>query len=143
MMLFSSSAGLVREKTMGNYPAPLAILNCMYEGLQLVFDRAIEIEVNYFADLVTGKVSKNMIRSLFFNMNKAKSGAARPKGVEVPKVQKVGILGAGMMGAGIAYVSAMAGIETVLKDVTVEGAEKGKNYSRKLLTKRVEKGRMA
>ncbi|MCB9235064.1 MAG: enoyl-CoA hydratase/isomerase family protein [Bacteroidia bacterium] len=140
MFAFSSGAGVVREKTMGNYPAPLAILNCVYEGCQQTFDRALQIEAGYFADVVVSPEAKNMIRTLFFNMNKAKGGVARPKGVEVPVVKKVGILGAGMMGAGIAYVSALSGIETVLKDVSLEGAEKGKDYSRNILQKKIERG---
>ncbi|MEX0811353.1 MAG: 3-hydroxyacyl-CoA dehydrogenase NAD-binding domain-containing protein [Chitinophagales bacterium] len=138
---FSAGSALVAGKTQNNYPAPQAILNAVYEGLPLQFDRACEIEVRYFTQLATGKVAKNMIRTLFFNMNKANALSNRPN-VEKRKVNKVAILGAGMMGAGIAYVSAMAGIETVLKDINLEGAEKGKDYSRNLLKKRIERGKM-
>lgn len=140
--IFSSGSALVAGKTQNNYPAPQAILNAVYEGLPLQFDRACEIEVRYFTQLATGKVSKHMIRTLFFNMNKANALSTRPD-VEKRKVAKVGILGAGMMGAGIAYASAMAGIKTVLKDVNKEAAEKGKDYSRNLLKKRVEYGKMS
>ncbi|MEX2589440.1 MAG: enoyl-CoA hydratase-related protein, partial [Chitinophagales bacterium] len=138
---FSAGSALVAGKTQNNYPAPQAILNAVYEGLPLQFDRACEIEVRYFTQLATGKVAKNMIRTLFFNMNKANALSNRPN-VEKRKVNKVAILGAGMMGAGIAYVSAMAGIESVLKDINLEGAEKGKDYSRNLLKKRIERGKM-
>lgn len=143
MQLFAGASGVVRQKTYGNYPAPKAILGCVYEGLQLVFDRGIGVETRYFTQLALGKEAKHMIRSLWFNHNAAKAGAARPKDVPKSKVSKVGILGAGMMGAGIAYISANVGIEVVLKDVSLEAAEKGKDYSRKLLQKKVDKGRMS
>ena len=143
MNLFAGTSGVVRQKTYGNYPAPRAILGCVYEGLQLVFDRGIGVEVRYFTELALGKVAKHMIRTLWYNQNAAKAGAGRPKDVPKTKFSKVGILGAGMMGAGIAYISASVGIAVVLKDVSVEAAEKGKDYSRKLLQKRVDKGRMS
>lgn len=142
VMILAGAAGLLRKKTYGNYPAPLAILNCVYEGLQLPFDRALQMEARYFAQCVMSDVGKNMIRTLFFTMGDANKGIARPANVTATDIKKVGILGAGMMGAGIAYVSANAGLEVVLKDVTKEAAEKGKEYSLKLLSEKVSKGRM-
>ncbi|CBL46623.1 3-hydroxyacyl-CoA dehydrogenase [gamma proteobacterium HdN1] len=130
------------NKTKGCYPAPEAILSAAVEGLQVDFDTAIKIEGRYFVSLATGQVSKNMINAFFFNLQEINKGASRPKGVPVKPVKKVGILGAGMMGAGIAYVSAMSGIEVVLKDISDENAQKGKDYSVKLLAKRVSKGQM-
>ncbi len=141
-MVLAGAAGLLRKKTFGNYPAPIAILNCVYEGLQLPFDRALQMEARYFAQCVMSDVAKNMIRTLFFSMNDANKGIARPKNVPPIEIKKIGILGAGMMGAGIAYVSANAGLEVVLKDVTLEAAGNGKKYSHKLLSEKVSKGRM-
>ncbi|MEH0155732.1 3-hydroxyacyl-CoA dehydrogenase NAD-binding domain-containing protein [Limibacter armeniacum] len=141
-MHITGAAGNILKMTYGNYPAPKAILNAIYEGLQLRFDRASEVEDRYFKQCVLSDVGRNMMRSLFINMKKAENGAARPKVIPVKKVTKVGILGAGMMGAGIAYVSAMAGIEVILKDISLESAEKGKSYSEELLKKRISKGRI-
>lgn len=139
---FAAGTAMIAEKTQGNYPAPKAILSCVYEGLQLPFDSAIEVEGKYFATLVLDSVSKSMIRTLFFGMNACNKGFARPKGVEKKKVQKLGVLGAGMMGAGIAYVSAKAGIPVILKDISVEAAEKGKAYSEKVLNKLLKRGKI-
>lgn len=139
--LYAGVAGTVRKRTAGNYPAPNAILDCLYEGLQMNLEQALEVEIRHFAHVAQSKEAHHMIRSLFFNMNKAKGGAARPEGLPASPVQKLGVLGAGMMGAGIAYVSAKAGIEVVLKDVSLEAAERGKAYARKLLDKALEKGR--
>ncbi|MBW8048877.1 MAG: 3-hydroxyacyl-CoA dehydrogenase [Cytophagales bacterium] len=141
-MVFGATAGLVLKKTYGNYPAPHAILNCVFEGLQLPFDRALVVESRYLTKCVLSKESKNMIRTLFFSMNEANKGAARPANIPKTVFLKVGILGAGMMGAGIAYVSAMAGLDVVLKDVSKEAAEKGKKYSADLLSKRLSKKRI-
>jgi 3-hydroxyacyl-CoA dehydrogenase/enoyl-CoA hydratase/3-hydroxybutyryl-CoA epimerase len=105
------------------------------------FDEALELELRYFAKVALSKQAKHMIRTLWFSMNKAKAGVARPSGLESNPVKKLGILGAGMMGAGIAYASAKVGINSILKDVTAESADKGKDYSRKLLAAQVEKGR--
>lgn len=140
--LYAGTAGMVRQQTSGNYPAPTAILACLYEGLQMQFDQALELEMAYFTKVALSKVAKHMIRTLWFAMNDAKAGGARPAGIPASRVQKLGILGAGMMGAGIAFVSAKAGIATVLKDTSLEGAEMGKDYSRKLLGEQVAKGRM-
>lgn len=133
--------GNVAKMTHGNYPAQKDILTVVHDGLQLPIDRALEIEARYFIKLVQSKEAKNMIRTGFLAMQEAKKGKARPKDIPPYKVKKLGVLGAGMMGAGIAYVSAKVGMQVVLKDVTIEGAEKGKGYSEKLLNKQIEKGR--
>ena len=127
-------------------PAPRAIMSAAVEGAQVDFDTASRIESRYLTQLVTRPVSKAMIQAFFFDLQAINSGRLRPKreGEDYPKrpVAKVGMVGAGMMGAGIAYSCAMSGLEVVLKDVSIEGAEKGKSYSEKLLTKAVERGRM-
>lgn len=129
------------EKTRGLMPAPEAIMACMVEGAQVDFDTALRIETRHLAKLMTGQVAKNLI-TIFFNQNAIKSGASRPKDVPKWKATKVGILGAGMMGAGIAWANANRGVACVLKDVSMEAAEKGKAYTAKLLQKRVAQGRM-
>ena len=121
--------------------SPRSIMSAAIEGAQVDFDTASRIESRYFADLVAGRESKAMIQAFFFDLQSISSGALRPAGIERSTVAKVGILGAGMMGAGIAYSAAMSGIEVVLKDVSVEGAQKGKAYSEKLLAKRVSRGK--
>ncbi len=133
---------MLYSKTRGLLPAPARILDCAVEALRLDFDEALTVESRGLANLVVTPVAKNMISTFFFGMNKINGGASRPKGVEKRLTKKVGILGAGMMGQGIAYSSAMAGIDVVLKDISVEAAEKGKSYSEKLLAKRVAKGTM-
>ncbi|THA33345.1 3-hydroxyacyl-CoA dehydrogenase [Streptomyces sp. A1277] len=122
-------------------PAPRNILAAAVEGSQVDFETALTIEARYFTELVTGQVSKNMIQAFFFDLQAVNSGASRPKGVEERQVRKVAVLGAGMMGAGIAYSCAKAGIEVVLKDVSTEAAAKGKAYSEKLLDKALSRGR--
>lgn len=134
---------MMRDKTKGTMPAPESILCVMVESLQVDVDTAMRIESRYFVELVCSQVAKNMIGTFWYQLNEIKAGAARPDGVEATKVSKVGILGAGMMGAGIAYSSAAKGIDVVLKDVSLENAEKGKEYSQKLLDKRVKKGRLS
>jgi 3-hydroxyacyl-CoA dehydrogenase / enoyl-CoA hydratase / 3-hydroxybutyryl-CoA epimerase len=138
---FTGATALVAKKTMHNLPAPAAILSSVYEGTIVPIDRGLEIEAKYFAQLVTSPVSRNLIRTMFVNKGLADKLSARPEGVPKSQVRKVGILGAGMMGAGVAYVSALAGMEAVLIDSSQELAEKGKAYSAKLLAKEVEKGR--
>ncbi len=140
--IFGAGTAMVMDKTRGNYPAPIEILGCVYEGLQVNIDRAIVIEARHFVKVATSKVAKNLIQTMFLGMNEVNKGASRPKDQPKTDVKKVGILGAGMMGAGIAYVSAQAGIQVVLKDVSVEAAEKGKDYSRTLLKKGVERGKV-
>ncbi|WP_028604556.1 3-hydroxyacyl-CoA dehydrogenase NAD-binding domain-containing protein [Ottowia thiooxydans] len=134
---------VLKQKTKGLYPAPQATLSAMVEGAAVDFDTAMRIESRYLASLLASQVTRNMINTFFFNLNAIKGGQARPKGVPKFKPQKVGILGAGMMGAGIAWAQASRGITTVLKDVSVEKAEQGKAYSQRLADKRVEKGRMS
>lgn len=138
---FAGGTAMIMDKTKGNYPAPIEILSCVYEGLQVNMDRAIAVEVRHFVKVATSKEAKNLIGVMFLGKNEADKGASRPKDVPKTDVKKLGILGAGFMGSGIAYVSAMAGIEVVLKDVSVESAEKGKDYSRGLIQKGIEKGK--
>ncbi|GHC55431.1 3-hydroxyacyl-CoA dehydrogenase NAD-binding domain-containing protein [Streptomyces cinnamoneus] len=123
------------------YPAPRNILAAAVEGSQVGFETAQVIEARYFTELVTGQTAKNMIQAFFFDLQAVNSGASRPAGIEPRTVRKVAVLGAGMMGAGIAYACARAGIEVVLKDVSVENARKGKAYSEGLLAKALAKGR--
>ncbi|NLU65325.1 3-hydroxyacyl-CoA dehydrogenase [Rhodococcus sp. HNM0563] len=122
-------------------PAPRAIMSAAVEGAQVDFDNASTIESRYFTELATGQVAKNMIQAFFFDMQSIGSGASRPKDVPKREIKKVGVLGAGMMGAGIAYVSAKAGFDVVLKDVTVEAAERGKDYSVKIEEKALSRGK--
>ena len=133
---------MLKKTSRGLYPAPEAALAAMVEGAQVDFDTALRIESRYLARLVVHPVAKNMINTFFFNMNAIRSGQSRPKGVPRSKPAKVGILGAGMMGAGIAFVQASRGMGTVLKDVTPQKAEAGKAYSSLLTQARVDKGRM-
>ncbi|MBS3996585.1 MAG: enoyl-CoA hydratase/isomerase family protein [Hydrogenophaga sp.] len=141
--MLSVAPAVLKQKTRGLYPAPEAALAAMVEGAMVDFDTAMRVESRYLAGLMTSAVAKNMINTFFFNLNAIKGGQSRPK--DVPKYQpkKVGILGAGMMGSGIAYAQATRGIATVLKDVSAEAAEKGKSYTAKLTQKRVDKGQMA
>ena len=134
--------GVLYQKTQGVMPAPEAILAVAAESMRVDVDTALRIESRYFTRLVFTPVAKNMITTFFFQLNALNAGGSRPKDAPKSKVKKVGILGAGMMGQGIAYVSAMAGIEVVLKDMSLAAAEKGKAYSEKLLSKAVERGRM-
>ncbi|NKT15029.1 3-hydroxyacyl-CoA dehydrogenase [Rhodococcus hoagii] len=121
--------------------APRAIMAAAVEGSQVDVDNALLIESRYFTKLVTGRVAKNMIQAFFFDMQAIGSGASRPKDIPKREIKKVGVLGAGMMGAGIAYVCAKAGIPVVLKDVTIEAAEKGKAYSEKIEAKALSRGK--
>ena len=141
--MLSVAPAMLIEKTRGNYPAPEAIMAAAVEGAQVDFDTANRIESRYFTQLAAGQVSKNMISSLFFQMNEVKAGKSRPAGFVKNKFNKVGILGAGMMGAGIAWACASKAIACVLHDTTLEKAESGKAYSAKLLAKKVEKNRIS
>ena len=134
---------MIKKQTRGLYPAPEAIMNCMVEGLQVDVPTALRIESRYLAKLITGVNARSMINTFFFNMNAIKSGQSRPAAVPRFKPTKVGLLGAGMMGAGIAFAQASKGIATVLKDVSQEKAVLGKGYSAKLTQARVDKGRMS
>ncbi|MER6097596.1 3-hydroxyacyl-CoA dehydrogenase NAD-binding domain-containing protein [Streptomyces sp. NPDC001728] len=132
----------LRKQTAGApYPAPAAIMAAAVEGSQVDFETAMTIESRYFTELVVGQTAKNMIQAFFFDLQAVNSGASRPKGLEKRQVRKVAVLGAGMMGAGIAYSCARAGIEVVLKDVSAESAAKGKAYSEALCAKAVSRGR--
>ncbi|MEH0420787.1 3-hydroxyacyl-CoA dehydrogenase NAD-binding domain-containing protein [Streptomyces sp. B21-083] len=132
----------LRAKMKGaNPPAPRAILAAAVEGAQVDIDTALTIESRYLTELVAGQVSKNMIKGFFFDMQHIKAGGGRPEGHPRSTVRKVAVLGAGMMGAGIAHACAQAGIEVVLKDITTEGAAKGKAYAERLLDKAVARGR--
>lgn len=133
---------MTKKKTHGNYPAVEAIIDTAVEGSVVDFDTACRIESRYFTSLAAGQVSKNMITAFWYNLNAINAGGSRPKGFEKYTTKKVGVLGAGMMGAGIAYVTALSGMEVVLKDISVEAAEKGKAYSENLLKKSVSKGKM-
>jgi 3-hydroxyacyl-CoA dehydrogenase / enoyl-CoA hydratase / 3-hydroxybutyryl-CoA epimerase len=141
--MLAVAPAVLKQKTRGLYPAPEYALAAMVEGAQVDFETALRIESRYLAKLVVNPIAKNMINTFFFNMNAIKSGQSRPKDVPRYKPQKVGILGAGMMGGGIAYSQASRGIATVLKDVSAEKAEAGKAYSAKITQPRVEKGRMS
>ena len=140
--MLAIAPAMLRDKTKGCYPAPEAIMAAAVEGAQVDVDTALTIESRYFTYLATGQISKNMIGTFWHGLNAIKAGASCPKDVAKWQATKVGVLGAGMMGAGIAYSTAIKGIPVVLKDVSVENAEKGKAYSQKLLDKKVSQGRM-
>jgi len=142
MQMLMAANAMLREKTYDNYPAPKHILSCVYEGLSTNIDTGLAIEARYFTNLVMSPVSKNMIRSLFFGMQEANKLASRPAGVPQQKYTKIGMLGAGMMGAGIAMSTATAGVDIVLLDMSQEAADKGKDYARKQWSKQVQRGRM-
>ena len=140
--ILPSFPSLLRKQIKGaNMPAPRAILAAAVEGAQVDFDTASRIESRYFTELATGHVAKNMIQAFFFDLQAINAGGSRPEGIGKTPITKIGVLGAGMMGAGIAYVSSKAGFDVVLKDVTIEAANKGKNYSEKLEAKALERGR--
>ncbi|QNP66430.1 3-hydroxyacyl-CoA dehydrogenase NAD-binding domain-containing protein [Streptomyces genisteinicus] len=134
-------ANLKKQTGGAPYPAPRNILAAAVEGSQVDFETAQVIEARYFTELVTGQTAKNMIQAFFFDLQAVNSGASRPQGPEPRTVRRAAVLGAGMMGAGIAYSCARAGIEVVLKDVTPEAAARGKAYSEKLCAKAVSRGR--
>lgn len=133
-MTFVGASAMVNGKTRGVYPAAKALLSAVYEGALVPFDTALKIEARWFVDVLMNPSSSAMIRSLFINKQALEKGANRPE-VEDQRVRKVGILGAGMMGAGIAHVAANAGIEVILLDQQQEAAEKGKTYSERILDK--------
>jgi 3-hydroxyacyl-CoA dehydrogenase/enoyl-CoA hydratase/3-hydroxybutyryl-CoA epimerase len=137
---FMVGTSLVAGMTQHNYPAPIGALSAVYEGCITPIDTGLDIESQYFGELVSGVVARNMMRSLFVNKGAADKLVRRPEGVEKSKVTRLGILGAGMMGAGIAYVSAKAGMQVVLLDTEIEGAERGKAYSEGLLNKAIKRG---
>jgi 3-hydroxyacyl-CoA dehydrogenase/enoyl-CoA hydratase/3-hydroxybutyryl-CoA epimerase len=138
---FMVGTSLLSGKTQHNYPAPLAAMSAVYEGCITPIDTGLNIESQYFGKLLAGPVARNMMRTLFVNKGAADKLVRRPKGIEKSRVGKLGILGAGMMGAGVAYVSARAGMEVVLLDTSQENAERGKSYSESLLKKAIGRGR--
>jgi 3-hydroxyacyl-CoA dehydrogenase/enoyl-CoA hydratase/3-hydroxybutyryl-CoA epimerase len=141
MMTFPAANALYRKETQDNYPAARAILACVFEGLQVPFDTALRIESRYFAKVVRSPEAGAMIRSLFVSMQELNKGARRPAGAAPSTLKKIGVLGAGLMGAGIAYVSAQAGLDVVLIDRDQEAADKGKAHAQKLLADAVKKNR--
>jgi 3-hydroxyacyl-CoA dehydrogenase / enoyl-CoA hydratase / 3-hydroxybutyryl-CoA epimerase len=137
---FAGAASQWQRRTLHNYPAPAAILSCVYEGTQVPLDAGLAIEVRYFATLLRDPVAGNIVRTTFVNKQAADKLEARPKDVAPSSVKRLGILGAGMMGQGIAYVAARAGIEVIVLDRTLELAERGKAYSRALVEKAAARG---
>jgi len=141
MMTFPAANAIYRRETYDNYPAARAILQVVYEGLQVPFDIGLRIESRWFAKILHSPEAAAMIRSLFVSMGELNKGARRPKNVPPNKFKRVGIIGAGFMGASIGYVTALAGIDVVLIDRDQEAADKGKAHSHKLMTTQVNRGR--
>ncbi len=141
--VFVMGNAMLRKQTYGNYPAQLNIMKAVYEGTQVPFDAALRIETRYFLKTMMTPQAKGMIRTLFLSLQELGKGSGRPAGVPHYDVKKVAVLGAGMMGAGIAYVQAMAGIESVLIDQTQEAADKGKAYAEGLVKKAVSRGKLS
>ncbi|CAM4220629.1 3-hydroxyacyl-CoA dehydrogenase NAD-binding domain-containing protein [Psychrobacter arenosus] len=139
--VWSIAPAMANQKSQGNYPAIKHIMSSVFEGSLLDIDTALKVESRYFVACAMSQEARNMIGTLWVQLNKIKKGQSRPEGFAQYKTKKVGILGAGMMGAGIAYVSAKAGMEVILLDRNIESAEKGKDYSTKLLDKAVSSGR--
>jgi 3-hydroxyacyl-CoA dehydrogenase/enoyl-CoA hydratase/3-hydroxybutyryl-CoA epimerase len=134
----------LRKQTKGApYKAPRNIMSAAVEGSQVDFDTASRIESRYLVELLVGQQFKNMTQAFFFDLGAINAGKSRPEGIAPTKAEKVAVLGAGMMGAGIAYVSAKAGMQVVLKDVSLEAAEKGKAYSQGIVDKAVARGRLS
>lgn len=142
VMNFIGGNAMIAGKTYGNYPAQVAILSAVYEGLQVPMDAALRIESRYFIKNLMLPSTQSMVRTLFVSSQALSKGANRPKGFDKYEIKKVTVLGAGMMGAGIAYSQAIVGIETVLIDQTQEAAEKGKAHCADLLKKQVSRRKM-
>ncbi|MGE3303817.1 MAG: 3-hydroxyacyl-CoA dehydrogenase NAD-binding domain-containing protein [Hyphomonadaceae bacterium] len=141
-MTFIGANALLSKQTYGNYPQQTNLLKAVYEGIQVPIDAGLRIEARYFVRTLQSPTAKGMMRTLFLSMQELGKGANRPQGFAKYEVKKAAVLGAGMMGAGIAYVQALAGIETVLIDVSQEAAEKGKAHAKDLLERQVSRGRM-
>ncbi|WP_322883006.1 3-hydroxyacyl-CoA dehydrogenase NAD-binding domain-containing protein [Sinorhizobium medicae] len=140
--LWPAASGILRRETYGNYPGAIAILKCVYEGLQVPFDTALKIEQRYFTEILQTTEAFSMIRSLFVSMQELGKGARRPAGVPKTQLRHVGVVGAGFMGASIAYVTAAGGIPVTLIDRDMEAAAKGKAHSEGLVKDAVGKGRL-
>ena len=140
--LFMGAAAALRGKTAGLYPAPAAIMESVYDGCHVDIDTGLKIENRQFARLAVSPQAQNMIRTLFYAIGDANKLTGRPASVPLQAYRKIGVLGAGMMGAGIAHVSAEAGLEVILIDQSQEAADRGKTYSAKLLDKQVQQGRL-
>lgn len=140
--LWPAAPAILRRETSGNYPGALAILKCVYEGLQVPFDTALKIEQRYFTQVLQTTEAFSMIRSLFISMQELNKGARRPAGVQKTELKKVGVVGAGFMGASIAYVTAAAGFEVVLIDRDMEAATKGRGVGEGLVKDSIGKGRL-
>ncbi len=141
MMIWPPANAIYRRETYDNYPAAKAVLTSVFEGLQLPMDLALMVESRHFANILLSKEAAAMIRSLFLSMGELNKGARRPANIPPTNLRKIGVLGAGLMGAGIAYVSASAGLEVVLIDRDQEAADKGKAYSEKIISSQIAKGR--
>jgi 3-hydroxyacyl-CoA dehydrogenase/enoyl-CoA hydratase/3-hydroxybutyryl-CoA epimerase len=141
IMVFTPANAIYRRETYDNYPAARAILQVVYEGLQLPMDQALRVESRWFAKILRSPEAAAMIRTLFVSMQELNKGARRPANVPANQLKKVGIIGAGFMGGAIAYVSALAGLDVVLIDRDPETAEKGKAHSHKLVTDQINRGR--
>jgi 3-hydroxyacyl-CoA dehydrogenase/enoyl-CoA hydratase/3-hydroxybutyryl-CoA epimerase len=141
MQIWPAANAIYRRETQDNYPAAYAILEAVYQGLQLPMDLALKVESRWFAKILRSKEAAAMIRTLFISMQELNKGARRPKDVPPTKLKKVGVVGAGFMGASVAYVTANAGFEVVLVDRDMEAAEKGKAHSHKLMSDQIMKGR--
>ena len=141
MMTFPPANAIYRRETYDNYPAARAIMQVVYEGLQLPIEQALRVESRWFAKILRSPQAAAMIRSLFVSMQELNKGARRPANIPAKPLKKIGVIGAGFMGGGIAYVSALAGIEVLLIDRDPETAGKGKAHSQKLMTDQVNRGR--
>ena len=142
VQFFVAANAMALKESKNNYPAIKAIMSCLYEGTAVPMDTAIAIEVKYFCKLLADPVAKNMIRTLFVNKQAAEKGAQRPEGIPTVEIKKVGVLGAGLMGSGIAHVTAKAGMEVISLDRSMKEAEKSVAYTKKILDKSVSRGRM-
>jgi len=141
MMMFPAGNAIYRRETFDNYPAARAIMQCVYEGLQLPIDAALRVESRYFTQVLRSKEAAAMIRSLFLSMQELNKGARRPQNIPPTKVKKLAVIGAGFMGASVGYVSARAGIDVVLIDRDQESADKGKAHARSVIDDLIKKGR--
>ena len=141
MMMFPAGNAIFRRETYDNYPAARAIMQCVYEGLQLPIDAALRVESRYFTQILRSKEAAAMIRSLFLSMQELNKGARRPQNVPPTKVKKLAVIGAGFMGASVGYVSARAGIDVVLIDRDQESADKGKGHAKSVIDDLIAKGR--